>query len=290
LAQSKKEGYNSRMFLFSDGLVNHGVTDKTQILRNVSDTYEKHNIQISAFGLGDDFDEELMKGIADKGIGAYFFIENSAAIPNFVEFALKSVQQTVGTNSVIKARGVNSGVLEKFHGDYSVIKGAVLGDLRADNKRTVLAQMKVSPAEAGADLRVLECELTYSRDVDGVTQHFCITQYVNVTVTQDPSLVEKNTNPEVKIQTVLQEIVQLDKKLAKAMSDQKSDKVTSILEKEIALLESVEKIDMENFAGQNKVEKLLAQVRANLKSYKEQGATKQQIKEVHHRGYTAARG
>jgi len=252
---------------------------------------KRKNIQISAFGLGADFDEELMKGISDKGIGAYFFIENSAAIPTFVEFALKSVQQTVGTNAVVKARGTSTGVVEKFYGDHNVVKGAVLGDLRADNIRTVMAKVKVSPtSDEPADQRIVECELTYSRDIDGIAQTFCLTKFVSVTVTTDASLVEKHADNEVKIQVVLKHIVKLDKKLATAMSDNNSEKVTSILEKEITLLESVEKIDTENFGGKNKVASLLAQVRANLKNYKEKGSTKQQIKEVHHRGYTASRG
>jgi len=290
LKASKREGYNSRLFLFSDGLVNHGLTSKPEIMRNVADIYEKTNIQISAFGLGEDFDEELMKGIADKGIGAYFFIENSAAIPTFVEFALKSVQQTVGTNAVIKARGTNTAVVEKFYGDHNVVKGAMLGDLRADNTRTILARVKVSPTAEESDHRILECELTYSRDTGGIAENFCLIKNIAVNITTDPTLVEKHADNEVKIQGVLQNIVKLDKKLATAMSNDNSEKVISILEKEITLLGSVEEIDNVHFGGTNKVASLLAQVRSNLKNYKEKGATKQQIKEVHHRGYTAARG
>jgi len=287
----KKEGTNSRLFLFSDGLVNAGLTSKPEILRNVSDIYEKQNVQISAFGLGDDFDQELMKGIADKGIGAYFFIENSGAIPTFVEFALKSVQQTVGTNAVIKARGCNSGVVDKFYGDHNVVKGAVLGDLRADNTRTIMARVKVAPTADSADLQqVVECELTYTRDFEGIAKNYSITKFVNVMVTSESALVEQHANNEVKIQSALQHIVKLDKKLADAMTSDNSDKVTSILQKEITLLESVEKIDADFFNGENKVSQLLKQVKTNLESFKEKGATKQQIKEVHHRGYTAARG
>lgn len=293
LDSHKRQGFNHRVFLFSDGLVNEGLQDKPQILRKVSDVYEKHNFQVSAFGLGDDFDEELMKGIADKGIGAYFFIDQASTIPSFVDFALKSLQMTVGVGAVFKARGVNSGIVKKFYGDYDVIKGAVLGDLRGDNTRTILLQAQVSPprneTSQQTETTVLECELTYSREVDKVKTDYSIKANVTLSLTENEKVVAEHKNQEVYVNTILQKIVKHDKKLAEVMETDR-DEALKILNTEISLLESIESTDTNLLNGANKVAQLLKQTKENLEKFKAEGATKQQLKEVHHRGYTVTRG
>jgi len=187
LNKHQKSGYKSRLFLFSDGLVNEGEKNTTTILRNVSDLYEK-GIQVSAFGLGDDFDEKLMKGIADKGVGAYFFIENSEAIPSFVNFALNSIQSMVGCNATLFVRGIGMGCAKKFYGDgYDLINGAKLGDLRADNTRTLMAKLEVMASTEKAEDEIMECELVYYQDEKKIS----IKQKLAVSFTSDTGEIEK---------------------------------------------------------------------------------------------------
>lgn len=138
------------------------------IFQNVSDVNETKGIQISAFGLGDDFDQHLMKGIADfgitdinfnfldfslwltssgyflfifiylwlylfiirligKGIGIYFYVQNSDSIAAFVNFALNFLKKSVASNAVLKLRGVGNSCVTKIYGDYDLVKGVNLG-------------------------------------------------------------------------------------------------------------------------------------------------------------------
>jgi len=48
-------------------------------------------VTISSFGLGDDFDEDLMHGIAREGEGDYFFISSAQEITKFMSQALKGI-------------------------------------------------------------------------------------------------------------------------------------------------------------------------------------------------------
>ena len=57
-----------RIFLFSDGLVNAGVTQSGAILDAV-DGFVREGITVSSFGIGTDFDESLMTRIAEHGRG-----------------------------------------------------------------------------------------------------------------------------------------------------------------------------------------------------------------------------
>jgi hypothetical protein len=158
----------------------------------------EHGTLVSAFGIGDDFDETLMRGIADKGLGAYFFIENAQMIPSFVQFALHSIQTMVGDQAVLTARGQNSGCVEKFFGDaYDLVHGAKLGDLRSDNLRTVLMKMSVAgvsvTANALGEEEVLLCELTWR---DGEQEHV-LKKTAKVCYTTDTNEVEASRVPEV---------------------------------------------------------------------------------------------
>lgn len=53
--------------------------------------------QVSAFGLGLDFDEDLMHGIAREGRGDYYFISCAEEITKFMSQALKGIQSLMGT-------------------------------------------------------------------------------------------------------------------------------------------------------------------------------------------------
>jgi len=244
--------------------VNVGETDKKKILRNVSNIYENHSLQISAFGLGDDFDEELMKGIADKGIGAYFFIENSTAIPSFVNFALTSIQKTVGTGAIVRIIGKSCGIVKKFYGDHNVIQGATLGDLREDNLRSIMLQAEVSPLEHTPVQPVIECELSYSRDIDGVPKKIVAKRAISLNFTTDLDLLKTGINKEVKIQTNIRKIAEIDKVLADALI---SDEIQAekLLQEEISILEEVLEIDETEFGGSHKISQLLLQSKKILK-------------------------
>jgi len=169
-----------------------------------------------------------------------------------------------------------------------VINGATLGDLRADNVRTLMFQAEISPMETTPSGEVVECELSYSREIDGVSAKFVARSSVWMNFTHDAQVVN-SLNNEVRIHSSLQKISEIDRELADAMTSDE-EQAKTLLQKEIAILEEVVDIDTNQFNGKNKISELLKQSKKNLEELKEQGVTKQQIKEVHHRGYTVTRG
>jgi len=170
-----------------------------------------------------------------------------------------------------------------------VIQGATLGDLREDNLRSIMFQAEVSPLEDTPVQPVIECELSYSRDIDGVPKKFVAKRAISLNYTRDFDLLKTGINKEVKIQTNIRKISEIDKALADAMcSDDKQ--AEKLLLEEISILEEVLEIDETEFGGSHKIAQLLLQSKKNLEDLRQNGVTKQQIKEVHHRGYTASRG
>src|SRR5690348_7254809 len=59
-ANQAKSNRLRRVFVFSDGLVNVGVTDHDAILSFVQSLVHEHRITTTSFGIGSDFDDKLM--------------------------------------------------------------------------------------------------------------------------------------------------------------------------------------------------------------------------------------
>ena len=78
-----------RVLLLTDGLANRGLTDAAS-LREAAARLRAEGIGTSTFGVGNDFDEELLTSIAADGGGHFYFIEQPAQIPDF--FASESVK------------------------------------------------------------------------------------------------------------------------------------------------------------------------------------------------------
>ncbi|CAF4316051.1 unnamed protein product, partial [Rotaria sordida] len=121
-------GYSKRMFVLSDGLANVGLRTKEEIMKAVK-KYNEKGIIIDSFGIGEDFDAEIMKDIAEAGCGQFFFLESAEVIVTLMTKALRS---------------------------------AILGDLHVDNLRVVLCDFTVSgTVPEGTEVDILDYQLKY---------------------------------------------------------------------------------------------------------------------------------
>jgi hypothetical protein len=156
-----------RVFLFSDGLANHGETAHSRILAKV-DGYREHGVTVSSFGIGTDFDERLMTAIAQRGGGDYAFLESAEVIPKLVSKSVHSLLALVGTEATLAVQGLNGAVVTKVYGDEddAQLGAAAIGDLHAENLKQILVEVELTPA-AGPEGQlpppqpVLEFELRY---------------------------------------------------------------------------------------------------------------------------------
>ncbi|MBI5508523.1 MAG: VWA domain-containing protein [Deltaproteobacteria bacterium] len=68
-----------RVMLLSDGLANTGISDSAQIVSK-SASYNDQGIGITTVGVGLDFNQTLMRTLAEQGGGNFYFIENPAKV------------------------------------------------------------------------------------------------------------------------------------------------------------------------------------------------------------------
>jgi len=172
-----------RVFLFSDGLVNAGEQDHARILAAVG-RYVAQGVTVSTFGIGADFDEKLMTGIATRGKGDYAFLETPESIAPLVSKSVHSLLLLAGSEATLQVAGVNGAVLSKvYHEDEddsedaptgTLLGGVAIGDLHAENVKSILVELEVAPPGAlgaggapPAPQAVCEVVLAYAKPAGG---------------------------------------------------------------------------------------------------------------------------
>jgi Ca-activated chloride channel homolog len=92
----------NRVLLLSDGLANVGITDTAQLQKIARDRNLEHSISLSTFGVGADYNEDLMTAMAEFGSGNYYFIEAPDKIPQIFEKELSGLLNVVAQNAVME--------------------------------------------------------------------------------------------------------------------------------------------------------------------------------------------
>lgn len=96
-----KEAIN-RVIICSDGVANIGATDAESIL-NTIETYAGRNIYLSTFGFGmDNYNDVLMEQLADKGNGAYAYIDDIDEAKKIFQENLTTTLQTIAKDAKIQ--------------------------------------------------------------------------------------------------------------------------------------------------------------------------------------------
>jgi Ca-activated chloride channel homolog len=85
----------NRVILLSDGLANVGETNPDAISTEVHNMMEK-GITSSAFGVGDDYDEDMLEAMARSGDGNFFHIDSPDQLPEIFEVELQGLVASLG--------------------------------------------------------------------------------------------------------------------------------------------------------------------------------------------------
>jgi len=160
---TKKDGYVNRVLLLSDGLANIGITDPNQIQKIAQNKFREEGIAISAFGVGADFNENLMTNIAEYGGGNYYFIGTPDQIPGIFAKELSGLLQVVAQNTKLTVNVPEGLTCEKVYGyPYTLKNNTVMvnfNDVFSKEEKTVLIKF-TSAKPIVADMQ-FSCNLSY---------------------------------------------------------------------------------------------------------------------------------
>jgi len=275
LLKYKSEGPLQRIFLFSDGLANCGLQTHQQLFDLTKDIHKK-SITTCTFGIGSDFDEELMKGIAEYGNSYYFYIETSDQIERYVSAVLGALLGVIGKDAVLKIRGKNGGVVKKIFAFDDLVKGAIIGDIKQNNLKNILVELDVNPNANVNEEEILQYELSYIPRKE--SEPIKVLGTMKLTNTDDESKVQEK-NVEVMISLTIQQSADFDSEIIHLLENNKVKEAIEVKKKEIGILESLLGKD-----DSGRISSLLIKGKKALSDLESKGDSKHMMKEVkHHR-------
>jgi Ca-activated chloride channel family protein len=236
------DGYSRRMFLFSDGQANAGMKTRAE-LTNLVAGYNTKGIITDSFGIGADFDSEIMKGIADAGGSRFYFLSSPELIELLVTKALVCVFGVCGSRVRLIVRGKNGAVVTKIWGHENIVAGASLGDLHLDNIRSVLCEFTTS-GTTNTEVETLTYELQYNQSNDPNGAPTVIKNTLSLKFVEDESLIT-DIDPRVKTMYATQTVAEMDKQIAQLVRDGHRKEAIDLVDEQITLLKDVETFDDE---------------------------------------------
>ncbi len=94
------DGVN-RVLLLTDGLANVGITDRDELIGLAYDL-RRRGVSTSTFGVGTDFDEGLLQGMADAGGGHFYFIGDVAQMRDHITSEVGETLEVVAREVVLE--------------------------------------------------------------------------------------------------------------------------------------------------------------------------------------------
>jgi Ca-activated chloride channel family protein len=180
----------NRVVLLSDGLANQGVTDPGA-LDQIARKHRAKCISLTTMGVGLDYNENLMVGLAKNGGGNYYFIESPRSLASIMSREFNMLSCVVAQNASIELTlGHNVSFRDvvgcEFHAqaDRYVIP---VGDLYSNENRDFTIELSVP--EGSGTFTVATSTLRYESDKQWSSGF--PTAYADVRYTHDVALIEK---------------------------------------------------------------------------------------------------
>lgn len=239
-AVGDSEAVHRRIFIFSDGRVNRGVQDPNEIKRKVA-AWAAAGIHTGSFGIGADFDEPLMRGIASSGQGRYQFLGTAQDIPKLVSKSVHDLMDLYASDAVLDLRGGEHTTVSRVyggHGDEDMAGTAGLlhiGDIHSDNMRGVLVEIEVAPpggVQQGVEFNAVEWILTFQRNGSPVR----LSGQVQLGCTRDRDALGEET-PSVRLAFAVRRATDLEREVAEHLSRRDRQRAREVKAQQIALLE-----------------------------------------------------
>ena len=158
----------SKVLLMTDGLANEGVIGRDTLI-DAARRLRSGGVLTSTFGVGHDFNEDVLSRIATEGGGHFYFIERPKQIPDFfaselgetLEVVARDVELEIACDPGVEAQVLNDLPFDRQAGPLRIR----LGNLVSDQEVTLVVAVGFKGAQAAGTEIGVECRM---HDRDGV--------------------------------------------------------------------------------------------------------------------------
>jgi Ca-activated chloride channel family protein len=193
----------SRIILVSDGQPTTGIMD-TERLARMTRGYRSEGLTVSGLGVGEDFNEQLMQGMAEQGGGFYGFIDEPERMATIFQRELEQAAGTVARQVELRLELPPTVLEAEVLGMKAEREGRWLRlplyDLAAGQEARLVVKLKLYAAPSDAPMDVLNARVAYldvqrnTRAEDGLM--------LRAKVTGDEALVRASLDEDVQVHAV----------------------------------------------------------------------------------------
>lgn len=148
----------NRVLLLTDGLANVGIVDHAELARHARELRAR-GVTTTTFGVGEDFDEDVLQSMADAGGGHFYFIENAAQIQDHIATEVGELLQVVAREAVLEITAPESLEVSTLSPYAIERRGSrhhvLLGDLVAEQRLEVVLRVKFGYGPIGQEVGLL---------------------------------------------------------------------------------------------------------------------------------------
>jgi len=205
----------NRVILLSDGLANIGPSTPRD-LRHLGGELAGHGVSVTTIGVGDDYNEDLMAGLAEASDANYYYVKDTERLPDIfarelgelVAVAARDVHIEVVCPDGVKPLGF-IGRTETFASQKATVN---LSQFTAGQERYLMLRCLVN----GDQPEVARVRLAYTDELDG-GKNRSLDDVAKIRLTVDPADSDKSLNSAVFAQKQLMlTAVAKDQAMAKA--------------------------------------------------------------------------
>ena len=193
-----KESIN-RVLILTDGQTNHGIVNPNEIIANVTSLYEK-NISTTTFGIGEQFNEDLLQGMSNAGNGNFYYVDDDSKLEQMFMEEFSGFSNIIATDVRVNLAQLN---IEKYEQlNQYIIKEEVLQipNISSVSKQTLLLKLYIEIPKNTKVFNVGKIVLNYT-DING---NNCVNEVeIKANVVSEKQWEEYPFQEEVKVQETL---------------------------------------------------------------------------------------
>jgi Ca-activated chloride channel family protein len=151
------DGVN-RCLVLTDGLANKGMTDATELAKHAAELRAR-GVSTTTFGVGTDFDEGLLQGMADAGGGHFYFIRDAATIRDHITSEVGETLEVLARDVELEVVAAEEVAVEAISPHPSRPRGSRtvvgLGDLVAEQVLDVVLRITFPYGQIGRETGII---------------------------------------------------------------------------------------------------------------------------------------
>jgi Ca-activated chloride channel homolog len=202
---SRTERIN-RVILLSDGLANVGPSS-TAALKSLGRSLSRQGISVSTIGVGDDYNEDLMAGLAEASDANYYYVKDAEKLPEIFAKELGGLETVTARDVRVEitcADGVEPtdliGRAEKFVDRKTVVE---FSPFASGQSRYLFLRCRVKASAAVAQMDLASVVVTYRDEING-SREANMEQTVRIGVTESDKETASAVNQTVAAERELQ--------------------------------------------------------------------------------------